>query len=234
METALLTRTTSCPLCGGSFTREAMIFGGRELYANVPCLCPKCDADRARAVSSSKATFRELWERTVPEDYQSATPQQVPAALRDAIRWQPLPNQKGLGIHGPSGHGKSHAMALLALHLEIPFEWITGAAMRQLATDAAMLDGRARDAARRRLSELRECRLLIIDDIAEVKFTEAWADRLFEVLEYRNSTRRLTCWTAQHGPGQIADRIAAGRGVDPGTGEAIERRLCQHHAVLRA
>lgn len=234
MEAALLTRTTSCPLCGGTFTREAVIFGGRELGANIPCLCPKCDAARARQASNPKVSFRALWERTVPEDYQAATPQRVPAALREAIRWRPLPNEKGLGIHGPTNHGKTHAMALLALNLQIPFQWITGAAMRQLATDAAMFQGRARDLARRRLSDLRECRLLIIDDIAEVKFTEAWADRLFEVLEYRNSTRRLTCWTAQHGPGQIADRIAAGRDVDPGTGEAIERRLCQHHAVFPA
>lgn len=102
------------------------------------------------------------------------------------------------------------------------------------SNNTATLDGHERENARAALGQLRDVRPLIIDDIAEVRFTEAWAGKLLEILEYRNSTSRLTCWTAQHGPGQVAAKICASKAVDQGAGQAMERRLCQNHALFPA
>lgn len=230
--TYIIYRWAPCPVCQASVRRSRVFFAGRELYAGKLCVCPACDT----AATASRPTFRDVWEKTCPPDYQAATPASVPPQLRDVLRWRPRDRQQGVGIYGPSGRGKTHAIALLALALETPFAWATGARMRQLSGDAAMLTGRDRDDARKELGILRDVPLLIIDDVAEVKFTEAWADKLFEILEYRNSTRRLTCWTAQHGPGQLAAKIV-GKGeyrLDAGTGDAIERRLVQHHTIFEA
>ncbi len=229
-------RTAPCPICGTPVSRLRVFFWERELYADCACLCPACDDARAKEEASRKAacSFWAHWEKHVPNDYQRATADQVPRCFSGALSWRPAPGQKGVGIYGPSGTGKSHTLALLVFALETPFRWVTGARMRQLAIDAATMEGAARDDARKDLAALRDVPLLVIDDLAEVKFTEAWADKLFEILEYRNSTGRLTMWTAQHGPGQLAAKISGGKDVDPGTGSAIERRLCQHHALFRA
>ena len=229
-------RTAPCPICGTMVSRLRVFFWERELYADTPCLCHSCHDAHLREEAAKKAaySFRAHWEKHVPADYQKAMADQVPPYYRPALRWQPSPGCNGVGIHGPSGSGKTHALALLALSLAIPFRWVTGARMRQLAIDAATLDGPAREDARKDLAALRDVPLLVIDDLAEVRFTEAWADKLFEVLEHRNGSRRLTCWTAQHGPGQLAAKISGGKDVDAGTGNAIERRLCQHHQIFSA
>lgn len=223
----------ACPLCQTPVERERVMFDGVELFRGVPCLCPTCDQAKQREAEEKRLanTFRGQWAKQVPEDYQDAVPEKVRRCYAKALDWKPTPRQKGVGIYGPSGTGKTHAMALLVLALETPFRWIAGARFRQIAIDAATMDGGAKEDARKELATMRDIPLLVIDDLAEVKFTEAWADKLFEILEYRNSTRRLTMWTAQHGPGQLAAKVSSG-GVDRGTGEAIERRLTQHHALF--
>ena len=223
--TYLLYRWAPCPLCATLVRRSRVFYAGRELYAGKLCLCERC-------AEPTPAPLHDHWKAEIPKLYQAATPSRVHAAYLPALQWDPRGGQNGVAIIGPSGAGKTHAMALVAHRLPSPFRWIAGAAMRQMAINAATLDGAERTDARQALGKLRDCPALVIDDLAEVKFTEAWADKLFEILEYRNSTQRITCWTAQHGPGQLAQRISAGRDVDPGTGNAIERRLCQHHAIF--
>ena len=234
METESMTRTAPCPICGVAVTREAVIFLGRELLAGLACLCQACDDKRALEEATAKAarSFRDAWEKIVPPAYQAAEIESVSPRLRQAASWLPKVGQTGLGIHGPSGCGKTHCMALMVLSAAIPFRWLTGAALRALALNAAMLDGADRDDARKTLASLRNVPLLVIDDLAEVKFTEAFAEKLFELLEHRNTALLLTCWTAQHGPGRLAAKIAAGKGVDQGTADAIERRLVQHSAIF--
>lgn len=227
------TRITPCPICQTPVTREIVMFMGRELYAGLPCLCPACDSKRIadEAVKAATAGFKASWVARIPDDYSRAKIEHVPARLRHVLNWKPG-DQKGIGIYGPSGAGKSHTLALLLLALEIPFRWVTGAALKQLSNDALAGEGHHKEEARKGLSSLRDIPLLAIDDLVELRFSEAWAEKLFEILEYRNSTKRLTCWTAQHGPGQLAAKIAAGKGVDQGTADAIERRLVQHSAIF--
>ena len=205
-------------------TRPKVMFDGVELFAGRECLCPDCEKTNT---VDPEPPFEKLWRKNVPEDYHKATPERVRESLRGALAWRPG-RQKGIGIYGPSNSGKTHALALAVRGLERIFRWTTGPAMRQLAIDAAMLDGEDRAEARKRLATLRDTPLLVIDDIAEAKFTEAWTDKLFEILEHRNGRRLITCWTAQHGPGQLC-RIIGGS-----SGEALERRLCQDHALFSA
>ena len=225
----ILYRWAPCPLCATLVRRCRVFYGTREMYAGKLCMCERC----AAPVKPPDPAL-VYWRKEVPAAYQSADPRRVHPAYQPALQWKASSGQNGVAIIGPSGAGKTHAMALVSRCLPYAgaLRWITGAAMRQLAINAATLDGAERTDARQALGKLRDCPALIIDDLAEVKFTEAWADKLFEILEYRNSTQRITCWTAQHGPGQLAQRISAGRDVDPGTGNAIERRLCQHHALF--
>jgi DNA replication protein DnaC len=173
--------------------------------------------------------FRQRWEVLTPPAYHAADPAEVLDSLRPVLAWRP-DSRIGVGIHGPPGAGKTNTLALLALRLHTPFRWVTGARLRAVFTEAQKLDGEEQIIAKRKFHRFRVTPLLVIDDVLEVPFTPTWQEALFELLEFRNSNRLLTCWTAQHGEGQIAPRI----GGEKTTAEAIERRLVQHHAVFAA
>lgn len=195
-----------------------------------PTHCTDCCKPFA---SESCWEFMERWKILVPPDYQKADALKVRKSLSSVPDWKPDGKCQGIGIHGPPGSGKTHVMALLARRLHTPFRWVTGSRLRSVYTEAATLDGEEQVLAKRKFHRFKTTPLLIIDDILEVPFTATWMEALFELLEYRNSHKLLTCWTAQHGEGQIAPRIAGGKG-EMTTAEAIERRLIQHHAVYAA
>ena len=183
----------------------------------------------SKAVTSPPcASFAARWGILVPPDYHAATPDKVRPSLSAVTRWKPRPGKKGIGIHGPPGAGKTNVLALLVLNLHTPFRWVTGGKLRTMHNDSTCLEGDEQLSARRKMHRMKVTPILVIDDILEVKFTDVWRTALFELLEYRNSQNLLTFWTAQHGEGQIGARIG------DTTGEAIERRLCQHHDLFQA
>ncbi len=191
----------------------------------IPTHCTSC----AKAVITAPcADFRDRWKILIPPDYHKADPARVHPALLGVIRWRPDGRKKGVGIHGPPGAGKTNALALLAFQLHTPFRWVTGGRLRTLYNDSVNLSGEEQISAKRKFHRMKVTPVLIIDDILEVTFTGPWREALFDLLESRNAHNLLTCWTAQHGPDQIGGRIG------DTTGEAIERRLIQHHSVFAA
>lgn len=191
----------------------------------MPTQCTGC----GNAVTSSSCPeFNERWKILIPPDYHKADKGRVKTALQGVLDWRPNGQQKGIGIHGIPGAGKTHALALLAFRLHTPFRWTTGGKLRALYNNSVQMEGDEQLAAKRKFHRLRETPILIIDDVLEVSFSGPWREALFDLLEHRNGKKLLTFWTAQHGPGQIGGRIG------DTTGEAIERRLCQHHEVFAA
>ena len=210
-------------------TRSKVFLGERELFADALCLCDPCDAKRESQAAIAQGPA-QVWKRCLPEKYHAAQREHVDARLMPALAWDAGTAPSGLGITGPVGLGKTMTMALALLGLG-RFRWVTGTALREVAITAASGDGGERLEARRLWERYLEAPILAIDDLDKAKFSEAWASKLFELLESRTSRCRPVFWTANHGPGQLAARITK-QSDDAFAGEAIERRLAQHSTVI--
>lgn len=223
----VLTATGTCPACGAKYTYPASDIGDRLISAlRIRALCGRCSG-----ADEQPDEFTAFWRRHIG-DYASADPARVPPALRPALSWRPSGNFRcGIGITGGPGEGKSMALALAVRNLRRPFRWATGTRARDIATDAANGEGQEREGARRTLNNFREIPVLVLDDMDKPKFTDAWASKLFELLEHRNRIGRVTLWTSNNDPSTLAEKIGRGCG-DRFTGQAIERRLCQSSLVI--
>lgn len=222
-----MTSTATCPNCGHSYAYAASEMADRLMVAlRIRALCEACSR-----LESETDPFEGYWRRTIG-DYGSADPARVPPALRPALHWRPAGEERcGIGITGAPGDGKSMALALVAKNLRRSFRWISGTRARDIATDAATAEGGERDAARRALVNFFEIPVLVLDDIDKARFTDAWASKLFEILEQRNRRGLVTLWTSNNNPDALAKKIGDGC-KDYHTGKAIERRLCQFSLIL--
>lgn len=222
-----MTRTATCPKCGQKYVYFASELSDRLVASlGIRALCEACSRP-----DNEIDPFLGLWARQIGA-YRRADPTQVPPGLRPTLFWRPGGAEAaGIGITGPPGIGKSMALALALKSLRRSFRWLSGPAIRQVATDAAAADGGDRETARREWDRFRRVPALVIDDLDKAKFTDAWASRLFELLEKRNSSGLITMWTANNPVGTLGGKIGRDCG-DIMTGQAIERRLCEASLVI--
>lgn len=228
-------KTVSCPECGASFERPAVVYGEREFLADRGCLCDACEGKRAAAVQavSEKEKFLAMWKTRVPEDYHRADRSKIHLSLRKVLDWAPAPGCRRLGVYGPPGAGKSMAIAHSVLDLGMPFSWTNGFAARSIYNLHVSGNDEERRDAGKRWRRFRDTPLLVLDDVDKGNFTEAWAGALFDLLEHRNSSCLPVIWTSNLGPGQIAKKIAL-KSFDEEQAQAIERRLCDGALILKA
>jgi chromosomal replication initiation ATPase DnaA len=230
--TATPTRSVECPACRRQYDRPAVMLGGVELFRSARVLCPECSAAAAAEPAPVVDPFEAEWQRRMSDEYRQARPERVPTRLAQVLAWNPDHHPNGIGIIGPPGAGKSFAIAaLLRQRRERFFRWYNGAAIRQLAMRAATTDGEERRALEGEWSYLYRAGVLVLDDVDKAKFTEAWADRLFDLLEQRRNRRLSTLWTANLTPAALTEKIT--RAIhDLGQAQAIERRLCAGSLII--
>lgn len=203
-----------CPGCGAQ--------GRGLLWRGLCVLCDECSNDSPDEVSRSAAA--DSWKRQVPPQYRAAIPTRVPTTWRLG--------DMGLGLYGRPGTGKTCAAAVIAQRCNLRIVWVTGMQLRELATAAASADDREeRNAAKQRLEFLTRIPLLVIDDISMVKMSEAFAPRLCDLLEQRRNNAKPVIWTANFGPGQLAQHFA--KGCEEQLADSIERRLCQGFNLIQ-
>lgn len=226
-----LYRETTCKLCGEPITVPRFFVHGVERFAGVPIACDLCAAEIERQRSEIKAAeaWADLWTRRMPVTYQHANEADLREHWRAILRWND-DAFGGCGLIGPSGTGKSCAVACLIKRLRRPFLWWSGTEARQAATDAATQQ-EDRAGARRRWEHGMTVPVLVLDDISQAKFTEAWGANLFDLLETRLSHSRPTFWTSQISLERLREKMRS-HAIEDEQAAAICRRLAQHSLRL--
>lgn len=226
-------KTVACPECGASVSRTIIWFGDREFQADRGCLCDACEEKRVSAVATVTAREKHLeqWKQRAPDDYRRAAAEQVSIPLRPALDWRPMEGCRRLGLWGAPGSGKSMAAALVVRDAGLPFRWTNGFAARGLYNSAVSSDDPEKRREDSRLwQRLMSAPLLVLDDVDKSNFTEAWASALFDLLEHRNSNCLATIWTANYGPGGLAQKFSKCGDIE--LAQAIERRLCSGALII--
>lgn len=154
---------------------------------------------------------------------------------------------QGVLLTGPTGAGKtfagwqilrnwlkSHGDLFIYSDYELvnpPAVFFTAPGLKELATAAAMRDKEAREKWR----ELIDGKSLVfIDDLHQVKFSSAFAERLFELIENVVANRRPFIATVQMTGKALMDKWTADDPKTVDTARAILRRLVKDHcAVVR-
>jgi DNA replication protein DnaC len=226
--TAIQLKIAPCPKCAWTVEFEPCSW----LPKVVP-LCPSCEVKQDQQWAKGEATrkWRKLYAARCPERYALARPDRVSERYRQILQWDQEAHGGGAGLVGVAGSGKSSAVACLMDQLRIPFLWISGTDARDLSNRAVSGDGeKSGDMAKWRYAHNAD--FLVLDDISQARFTEAWSSRLFGLLEDRLSHERPTIWTSQLALTDLKYKIYTQNGGDLEQAEAISRRLGQHSLKL--
>lgn len=218
-------KPVSCQQCGTVF--EALI--------NFE-LCDDCaekqeqerlhDADCRAKIERCNA----FWEQ-VPPLYRKTDKARLNPVLVSAIaNWHFSP--KGIGFVGSAGCGKTRAAVLiLAKASESGYSTLYLPATELSAVSAgAFADGPfEREKCKKKLSEARKVKCLLIDDLGKGRLTDRAESELYDILETRTSNELPTLWTSNSNAQGLRSMFSADRA------DALIRRLgkefCQHITV---
>lgn len=218
----------ACPRCGVIHSYVKCF-----LLPKIVPLCDTCEVLQANEMDQRRQHehVRSRFLDRLPVGYHFAVRDRVPMYLDRIFAWDAELKFGGLGMVGPSGIGKSHAMACVLRDLDIPFRWWSGTDAREAATLASTAE-RNRDEAMQRWDSAKTVRLLVLDDISQGVMTAAWSSKLFDLLEGRLGARLPTFWTSQIPLEILREKIIRQNGGDAEQATAISRRLGQHSLVL--
>ncbi len=223
--------TAPCPDCGKIHEFERWMLD----YVKIPH-CAACTEIRNEKVRKMLApmTWDEKFRKRMPLDYQRAESDRILPCYAAALDWNAEEYRGGVGLIGPSGSGKSCAMACLLWKLEKNFIWWSGTEAREVATLSAMSGHSGHEEAYKKWQKAMTIPILVVDDISQGRMTEAWSSRFFDLMEMRKSRCLPTFWTSQLTLPALRDKMARQNGGDAEQAMAISRRLGQHSLVLHA
>lgn len=190
-------------------------------------------ADLTSAEQQQRAARKAQWKHLVPLDYRSTDwddPRVHPTCAKLARDWWPAwdSEERGLGISGPTGVGKTRAAYAILTRLHFAgFEVlaIDAIAFARAASSYHDDDRLERTAARTLLRQAHTSRILLLDDIGKEPATPRTAAALHELLEIRNRSRLPLIWTTE----RIGDELAPMFGSNYADG--ILRRLRGNHHI---
>ena len=231
------TKTAPCPHCKTPHTFEVCDnLSDIVRFTAVP-LCDDCGVAQAATwhLNEKRQSWQRRFDAGVPDGYQTATEEGVITRRHyiRALTWRASDHHGGLGLVGPSDAGKSSAIACRLRTLEEPFLWWTSTQAREAAFQAATAQ-HDREGARRQWEVGGKIPILVLDDVSQATFTQAWSSRLFDLLETRMKDGLPTLWTSQLAPADLRAKIVRQNGGDEEQAKAISRRLCKHSLVIHA
>lgn len=220
-----------CPICG-KVHRFDPFWGGKK---TVP-LCDPCEEwQELHGVGKKKAlTWEDSYRQAMPDEYQLAEIGKIPPCYASALDWTAGQYRGGLGLIGPSGEGKSCAIACLLRELKQRFIWLSGAEARDAATQSAMTDHPKHADACILWEKALKIPILVLDDITQGVMTTAWSSKLLALLETRKSRGLPTFWTSQMPLPELREKLGRQNGGDDHQADAISRRLGQDTLKLEA
>lgn len=205
-------------------------------------ICADClDAAQAGAAAYAdqvakqerQAAKRNDWQRIVPLDYRKTDwthPGLHPVCQKLAKDWNPAWNaeERGLGIVGPTGVGKTRAAyaILTRLHFAgIPCAAIDAVDFANAASSQHDDDRSARNAARHLLDKAKTIKVLLLDDIGKEPATPRTVSALHDLLEKRNQNRLPLIWTSERIGAELAQMFGHNYA------DGILRRLRGNHQI---
>lgn len=221
--------TAPCPHCGKDHEFPAWM----NAWRMVP-LCDPCANLQQQIWDAKKAPapWEVIYRRELPSDYLRAETGKIPPCYAGVLEWTAETHRGGVGLIGPSGEGKSCAMACLLWQLGKRFMWWSGTQARKTATDSAMPDRPNHAEACKLWQKAMEVPILVLDDISQGVMSMAWSAMFFDLMETRKSRGLPTLWTSQIPLPDLRDKMARQNGGDAEQAMAISRRLGQHSLVL--
>lgn len=147
----------------------------------------------------------------IPKKYENVKWEDVPKEIRSAFETI-KETRRGMYIHGAVGSGKTHICYAIKKHYDAP---MAGRYIRFWNVVDLMYEIRAdfgRDAYDKRrpeneLTDPKEKRLLILDDIGAEKATDFVAETLYRIVNYRYINDLPTIFTSNLSPQELADQI---------------------------
>lgn len=217
----------TCEDCGKEFDFEKLEWGGKVVE---PKHCDECCEKREREEEAAQriAVRNEQWLAVCPPLYRETDLARLPKKYREAIsKWAFGPF--GLGFMGEPGSGKTRAcFQILKKQIEEGREVRAISATRfgQICTVQFAQDDAKREEAEVVMEGIRECDVLLFDDIGKGKMTERAELELYDLLEIRTSYLRPTLWTANSSPDALLSAMSSERGG------AIMRRLAEFSEII--
>lgn len=216
----------------------------------------KCGACIERAGAGARAQLlerikaekieqkRQAWFRVCPESYRATdwkNPALSPVCRDLARRWEPdwTSARCGLLIWGNTGLGKTRAAygILRRLHWQgIPVKAVEAVQFARAVADRTSADRLERAEARSLLRQMREVRVLLLDDLGKERSTPAVAAELHDLLEDRMQRRQPVLLTTERTGAELAP-LLGGREASANYADGIIRRLremCQHEEAMPA
>jgi len=224
-------KTAICSQCAASFEYEPIIFDGREMFART--LCPTCSEIRSREMEQNGAALlreerEQRWHAVCPPLYRDTDPERINARCASfALEW--IPGQRGLGITGSTGLGKTRALFLAlrrAFDAGKTCRAISHNAFTRTVQSAFAGDGIERSDAKAMLSALQKCDVLMIDDLGKPPPTERADSELEEIVEIRTCNLLPILWSANGSSAWLTKRLGPDRGAP------LVRRLSEFSDVL--
>lgn len=174
---------------------------GASAFLVDSALCDACE-EKARTMELRRReeTRRTAFLAGIPAEYRHATVERVPDYYAAVKTGQPL----RLGLIGPSGSGKSCAMAIHIMQRRQPFMWLTSNEVREITIEAATKGGEWTA----KLQRMRKVTVLVIDDLSQAKFTDSFSGEFYQLLEHRNKHRLAVLWTSQKDLKSLRSKIA--------------------------
>ncbi|MEY2487388.1 MAG: IstB-like binding protein [Verrucomicrobiota bacterium] len=154
------------------------------------------------------------------------------------------PGDRGIIAVGATGKAKTRALAHFLLTGFTKY-WSASddhsclfLPATQLKRDATIAAGRpgveksARKEAEELVESARTCDVLLLDDLSQPKFTPAYAEYLYEIIEHRTSHRLLILVSLQLGRDEFLEKVSDRNPHLLTTAEAIFRRLTDYCDVI--
>lgn len=204
------TNTSSCPFCGKELKAKTVDFAGRTItvYREL-CHCPQAEAERIQELQEEQARQDAAEQKAMQKA--GIPPRFFASPAKDGWKC-------GAYIFGSIGTGKTWTAAGMARK-----------AIQDGATVKFMAGGEYLDAFKASyngdftaLYSMRNCGLLVLDDLGK-ETPSAWAvTSLFSVIDHRYNTQKPVIVTSNYPLNRLGMRLTNG---DPITAAAIVSRL---------
>jgi DNA replication protein DnaC len=231
MTTATDTTTRACDDCRTLAPYEPAMLFGNDMLAMLPHYCHDCGQKRQQAANAIDEAerieaMRATWEATVPATYRNTDIDHADFPRSTYLRIREVLNGRGLALIGKPGKCKTRILALLAKRAIYAGQSIGWVRTHQLEDNRLMRSNYKRaEEARNEARVWKTAKVLILDDLGKSPWSPAFEAVLFDLMEFRYSTGRVTHWSLNPLPedtGNPITRETIADALDP-TGAAAKR-----------
>lgn len=223
----LIESERECRICSAKFA----IMVPRAKPSSGPIYCGPCaisraeKADRRHRISAAKVF---LANSGIPASYQRwSTSKASDIGSDKLLSWLQERANQSVWIGGGNGTGKTHTVMYCASQ-QVINEGVTCRAIRcsswfrkQSALRAG--DWRTRDRATFEFKIVRQCKILVMDDLGKEKMSETKAELLYDLIDFRER-EGMTTWITSNRGGEALKARLNGNGAHD-HGDAVLARL---------